>query len=732
MKRMKESGAAFRKKRKMRIEHEKRDKDAMLKYIRPTQRPSLKTQEQPEASEIISGTAFPAATDDVLSCCSSAEIDIACEVTSTPAASSVSTNTAAADESPADATTSASVKASHSTLVDASSFNSLTDIVQWPSKINDTVRTILVQNGTNVVQHIDSKFKEVVRPGSSTKGESRKLTKSWFYRTLPNGEKLLRTWMAYSPSKEALFCFSCKLFEVSNWNFASKDGFKNWWKLNPKVRDHEQSNSHIKAFTAWKELEIRLTQGKAIDHVEQELIENEAKKWRQILYRLLDIIKFLAKQNLAFRGHRETLEESAEINSGNFLELVKLLSKYDPVLREHVLRVTLGKPHSLSYLTPQIQNEFVNCLGDLVRTKIIEQVKNSKYYCIIFDSTPDISHKDQLSQVIRYVKMDDNDVKVEESFLRFIEMKGKTAEQITEQILKQLEEDGLQIAVMAGHRSGVQKRIADTNPRAVFVPCTNHTLNLACVHAATASVHFVTFFGTLERLFTFFSGSPHRWDILMEMTGASVKRMVDTRWSSRYAAVDIVYKKFSEIVTALERLMGVEENSITRSDAGVVLQAILSFSFLTFLGLWNAILLEINDAQKYMQTKGLCLNQCALKISALKKMLNEDRINLVDESLKDSKRICLELGISAERRIRKKRQLPGEESSGSELSLDAELKQEMLCAVDRIIEELTSRLANRFDFLMPANLLNESYHSQLDQIDENVPLEEFLSERKRL
>ena len=233
------------------------------------------------------------------------------------------------------------------------------------------------------------------------------------------------------------------------------------------------------------------------------------------MYRLLDIIKFLAKQNLAFRGHRETLEESAEINSGNFLELVKLLSKYDPVLREYVLRVTLGKPHSLSYLSPQIQNEFVNCLGDLLRTKIIEQVKNSKYYCIIFDSTPDISHKDQLSQVIRYVEMDDNDVKVEEFFLRFIEMKGKTAEQITEQILKQLEEDGLQIqdcrgqafdnaAVMAGHRSGVQKCIADTNPRAVFVPCTNHTLNLACVHAATASVHSVTFLNIGAPVYLFF------------------------------------------------------------------------------------------------------------------------------------------------------------------------------------------------------------------------------------
>ena len=112
----------------------------------------------------------------------------------------------------------------------------------------------------------------------------------------------------------------------------------------------------------------------------------------------------------------------------------------DPVLREDLLGATLGKPHSISYLSPYIYNECENCLGDLVRTKIIEHVKNSKYFCIILDSTAEISNKDQLSQVIRYVKMNDSDVKLEESFLRFIEMKGKSAEQITEQTLKQVEE----------------------------------------------------------------------------------------------------------------------------------------------------------------------------------------------------------------------------------------------------------------------------------------------------
>ena len=99
-------------------------------------------------------------------------------------------------------------------------------------------------------------------------------------------------------------------------------------------------------------------------------------------------------------------------------------------------------------------------------------------------------------------------------------------------------------AVMAGHRSGVQKLISEINPKALFVPCTNHSLNLACVHAASVAVHSVTFFGTLDRLFSFFSASTHRWDVLIQLTGISIKRTVDTRWSSRADAVDVVIKKY--------------------------------------------------------------------------------------------------------------------------------------------------------------------------------------------
>ena len=48
---------------------------------------------------------------------------------------------------------------------------------------------------------------------------------------------------------------------------------------------------------------------------------------------------------------------------------------------------------------------------------------------------------------------------------------------------------------MAGIRSGVQCRIKQVNSKAVFIPCANHLLNLAGVHAVATSEHSATFFG---------------------------------------------------------------------------------------------------------------------------------------------------------------------------------------------------------------------------------------------
>lgn len=89
--------------------------------------------------------------------------------------------------------------------------------------------------------------------------------------------------------------------------------------------------------------------------------------------------------------------------------------------------------------------------------------------------------------------------------------------------------------------SGVQKRILDMNPKAMFVPCNNHSLNLAGVHAVgVGGTKSVAFFGTVENVYTFFSSSTHRWDALKKHVPIHVKRSYDTRWSSKNEAVRVL------------------------------------------------------------------------------------------------------------------------------------------------------------------------------------------------
>ena len=130
--------------------------------------------------------------------------------------------------------------------------------------------------------------------------------------------------------------------------------------------------------------------------------------------------------------------------------------------------------------------------------------------------------------------IEDTEVSVVESFIDFIQLHGKSADVITKQICDKLQADGLKLehcysqgynnaTTMAGHISGVQKHILDMNPKAVFVPCNNHSLNLAGVHAVGVGTQSVTFFGTVEKVYTFFSSSTHRWVVLKEHIPIHVK-----------------------------------------------------------------------------------------------------------------------------------------------------------------------------------------------------------------
>ena len=92
-------------------------------------------------------------------------------------------------------------------------------------------------------------------------------------------------------------------------------------------------------------------------------------------------------------------------NIGNFLALIKLVAQYDPLLAKHVQHAEKN-PESVSYLSSEIQNEFIHILASTVKSKLLSDIRKNKYYAILVDSTPDLGHREQLSQVIRFVDVD--------------------------------------------------------------------------------------------------------------------------------------------------------------------------------------------------------------------------------------------------------------------------------------------------------------------------------------
>lgn len=177
----------------------------------------------------------------------------------------------------------------------------------------------------------------------------------------------------------------------------STDGQQDWINIGTLLKQHENSPDHAKNLLSWKKLEVRLRKGETIDQTELSLLEAERNRWREVLIRLVSIIQSLAERNMGLRGSVNTLHVN---NNGNFLKEVELLAKFDPVLKEHVRRIDSGANHT-TYLGKTIQNELIACISDTILRTIVVQIKESKYFSLILDCTPDVSHQEQMSVVIQ-------------------------------------------------------------------------------------------------------------------------------------------------------------------------------------------------------------------------------------------------------------------------------------------------------------------------------------------
>jgi hypothetical protein len=178
-----------------------------------------------------------------------------------------------------------------------------------------------------------------------------------------------------------------------------------------------------------------------------------------------------AKQNIAFRGHDESEDSS---NPGNFRAIVDFLSHHDQDLKKCMETL----PACINYKSPEIQNELIDLLGNMVREWIRSEVQESGVFCLLCDESRDVSKDEQLAVVLWYVLHG----KVYERFLSMTPLKNLSSEGIADDICQVLTRNYISlldcvsqtydgVSVMSSKHQGVQKRIRDISPKSLYVHC---------------------------------------------------------------------------------------------------------------------------------------------------------------------------------------------------------------------------------------------------------------------
>lgn len=133
-------------------------------------------------------------------------------------------------------------------------------------------------------------------------------------------------WLCGSHYNEKLYCWPCLLLgnKKPAWN---STGFCDFRNVNRGLHSHADSAEHIKCILQLKALQKNMnTIADALKESYRLYVsqfnENVCLN-RLVMHTAIDTVLFLSKQELAFRGHDESISSQ---NRGNFKELLALIS----------------------------------------------------------------------------------------------------------------------------------------------------------------------------------------------------------------------------------------------------------------------------------------------------------------------------------------------------------------------------------------------------------------------
>ncbi len=214
--------------------------------------------------------------------------------------------------------------------------------------------------------------------------------------------------------------------------------------------------------------------------------------------------------------------------------------------------------------------------------------------------------------IVRYVW----NGKVEERLLGVIPVKETTAEVLFNTTCNKLEEHGIEISKLRGQcydgasnvsgiHTGLEARIKELSPSALFTHCYAHVLNLVIVDTMNTN-RIAKILGTLQNLYVFIETCTKRHAIYLEQQRKvnqasgeekrkreyALKKLSDTRWACRADSIKAFHHTIEAVIATLEDIRENEKRANIAAEAKGLLQNVKEFEFILALEVYFLYFIE--------------------------------------------------------------------------------------------------------------------------------------------
>ena len=236
-----------------------------------------------------------------------------------------------------------------------------------------------------------------------------------------------------------------------------------------------------------------------------------------------------------------------------------------------------------NWTSHEIQNEIFEIMAHTVLRKITDNIRANRYYAIIVDEATDVCFKEQVSICIRRVS---HDMDIHEDFLRMYETDNTKGEVLTEIIKDVLCRCGLDMldcrgqaydgaANMSGRISGVQARITLDYPKAIYIHCFCHSLNLAIQDSSKGISIIRNALDTIQELSNLIRYSGKRKALLekirndLSCDGPTLRPLCATRWTVKAKSFESVLLNYEALLETLQEIMSDSTFEVTAKAGGI-------------------------------------------------------------------------------------------------------------------------------------------------------------------